>query len=142
MPAVFEKLGIRFLYPDNWTLDEQEAVEGNESVTIYSPTGAFWSIVMHPPGADPKNLAATALQALKAEYEGAEAEPASEEIDGHTLRGYDLNFFYLDLTNTALIRAFRTDDASYLLLCQAEDRDFATLGPVFNAITTSLMASV
>ena len=27
MPAVFDKLGIRFLYPENWTLDEQEAFE-------------------------------------------------------------------------------------------------------------------
>ena len=28
MPAIFDKLGIQFLYPENWTLDEQEAMDG------------------------------------------------------------------------------------------------------------------
>jgi hypothetical protein len=64
----------------------------------------------------------------------------SERIGGEQIGGYDLNFFYLDLTNTALIRSFRTADASCLVLCQAEDRDFAEVGPVFRAITTSLLA--
>jgi hypothetical protein len=141
VPAAFDKLGIHFLYPDNWTLDEQDAIAGNRSVTVYSPGGAFWSIVVHDPTADLRELAAEALNALKAEYEGAEAEPAREEVAGHELRGYDVNFFYLDLTNTALIRGFRTADAACLVLCQAEDREFVTAGPVFKAITTSLLSS-
>ena len=37
MPAVYEKMGIRFMYPDNWTLDEEEALHGNQSVSVYSP---------------------------------------------------------------------------------------------------------
>ncbi len=139
MPAVFDKLGIRFMYPDNWTLDEQEAIAGNNSVTVYSPGGAFWSVVLHDRSADPKELAAEALNALKAEYEGSEAEPASEEVAGQELRGYDVNFFYLDLTNTALIRSFRTTDAACLILCQAEDRELVTAEPVFRAMTTSLL---
>ena len=140
MPATFDKMGIRFLYPDNWTLDEGEALGGNCSVTVYSPQGAFWSIVLHPLAADPSELAATALQALKAEYSDSEAEPVHEEIGGTPLSGYDFNFFYLDFTNTALVRAFRTGDAACLVLCQAEDREFAALEPVFRAITTSLLA--
>jgi hypothetical protein len=139
MPAVYDKLGVRFLYPDNWTLDEEEALRGNSSVTVHSPGGAFWSLVVHPDGVDPDELAATALRALKAEYPDAEAEPASEQINGRSIRGYDLNFFWLDLTNTALIRAFRTAGASCLVLCQAEDREFEQLAPVFRAITTSLL---
>ncbi len=39
MPRVYDKLGIRFLYPDNWTLDEDEAIQGNRSVTALSPGG-------------------------------------------------------------------------------------------------------
>src|SRR5690349_12308983 len=104
MPAVYEKLGIRFLYPDNWALDESEALAGNRSVTVYSPGAAFWSIVLYGPDASTADLAAEALRSLQGEYEEAEAEPASEEIAGQTLKGYDVNFFLLDLTNTALIR--------------------------------------
>lgn len=140
MPAVFNKLGIHFLYPDNWSLDEDEAVEGNRSVTVNSPSGAFWSIVVHDRTANPAELASSALMALKVEYPESEAEPISEEIGEETIRGYDLNFFYLDFVSMAVIRGFRTDTASCLVLCQAEDREFEKLAPIFRAITTSLLA--
>jgi hypothetical protein len=140
MPAVYEKLGVRFLYPDNWTLDEDEALHGNSSVTVQSPGGAFWSLVLHSASADPAELAATALRALKAEYQDSEAEPVSEQLNGRSISGYDLNFFYLDFTNTALIRAFRAAGASCLVLCQAEDREFEELALVFRAMTTSLLS--
>lgn len=140
MPAVYDKLGIRFLYPDNWTLDEQEAVEGNRSVSVYSPGGAFWSIALHHADADLGELAATAVATLKEEYPDSEAEAVSEQIGGQSIRGYDLSFFYLDLTNTALIRSFCTSTASCLVLCQAEDGELEDLAPVFRAITTSLLA--
>ena len=55
--------------------------------------------------------------------------------------GYDVHFFYLDFTNTAIIRGFRHALASCLVLYQAEDRDFAKLQPVFRAITTSLFTA-
>lgn len=140
MPGVYEKMGVRFLYPENWTLDEEEAQHGTISVTIYSPRGAFWSLVVHPTSTDPKALANAALKTLQAEYPDSEAEPVSEQIGGRSISGYDLNFFYLDFTNTAAIRGFRTASASCLVLCQAEDREFVELAPVFRAITTSLLA--
>ena len=141
MAAVFDKLGIRFLYPENWTLDESGALAGERSVSVHSPGGAFWSIVVHDRQTDPAKLAAAALQTLKAEYEDCEAEPVHEQIGQQTIDGYDLNFFYLDFTNTALVRGFRTPNASCLVLCQAEDREMEKVGPVFRAITTSLLAS-
>jgi len=141
MPNVFEKLGIRFLYPDNWTLDEQEAIEGNESVTVVSPGGAFWSIVLHPDDDDPNRLATTALKTLQAEYADSEVEAVAEVFGEVTAVGYDVNFFYLDLTNTAVIRVFPAADAMCLVLCQAEDREYVQLEQVFRAITTSLIAS-
>lgn len=140
MPSVYDKMGIRFLYPDNWTLDEEEALHGNKSVTVQSPGGAFWSIVLHPARTDPAELAVTALQVLKAEYEDSEAEPASEQIGQQSISGYDVSFFCLDFTNTALVRSFRIPGASCLVLCQAEDREFEALAPVFRAITTSLLS--
>ncbi len=140
MPGVYEKMGVHFLYPDNWTLDEEEALHGNITVTLYSPGGAFWSVVVHPKSTDPEPLAAAALQTLQAEYPDSEAEAVLEQIGGRSIGGYDMNFFYLDFTGTALIRGFRTASASCLVLCQAEDREFVKLAPVFRAITTSLLA--
>ncbi|HTM54482.1 MAG TPA: hypothetical protein VL175_10665 [Pirellulales bacterium] len=140
MPATYDKMGIHFLYPDNWSLDEGDALDGVPSVSVYSPGGAFWSIALHPRETEPSEVAAAALQALQAEYDEAEAEPVDEQIGPESISGYDLNFFYLDFTNTALIRGFRTPAATCLVLCQAEDREFARIGAVFRAITTSLLA--
>jgi hypothetical protein len=139
MPAVFDKLGIRFLYPENWTLDEQEAMAGENAVTIYSPEGAFWSVMLHPRAVDPHELTLAALDAMKAEFTDFEAEPAHETIEGIELAGFDMNFYCLDLTNTALVRGCRLSDATCVILYQAEDRDFATIEPVFRAITISLL---
>lgn len=141
MPAEYEKLGIHFFYPDNWTLDEAEALDGYQTVTVYSPGGAFWSIVLHPLTTDPSQLSTAALEALQNEYADSESEPVSEQIAGQAISGYNLSFFYLDFTNTALIRGFRTATASCLLLCQAEDREFDEIGPVFRAMTTSLLTA-
>jgi hypothetical protein len=139
MPATYDKLGVKFQYPDNWTLDEKDALEGENSVSVYSPDEAFWSLVIHPSHVDPEDLLATALKTMRKLYEELDAERAEETIAGRKLSGYDLNFYCLDLTNTALLRALRTPAASYLILCQADDRELEQVEPVFRAITASFV---
>lgn len=141
MTATFDKLGIRFAYPDNWTLDESEALEGNRAVSVYSPEGAFWAVVAHEPHLSPEELAATALATMRGQYDDLDAEPVEEAILGRQLIGYDMNFYCLDLTNTAIVRGFRTADAVFVVFCQAEDREFAEVEPVFHALTRSLVAA-
>lgn len=139
MPAQYEKLGVSFRYPENWTLDERDAVEGDNSVTVNSPGGGFWTVVVHPPLTKPSALAETAMKAMKQEYRDLDAERVRETVAGRPLIGYDLNFYCLDLTNTALIRAAATEDATYLIFCQADDREFETVESVFRAMTASLL---
>jgi hypothetical protein len=139
MPATFNKLGISFQYPENWTLDEEDAVAGERSVTVYSPGAAFWSITVHPRAAEPTKLAKAAAKAIQEEYEGVESEEVAETIDGREMVGYDLSFFYLDLTNTASVRCVRTALATYTVFFQAEDREFEQVGMVFRAMTTSFV---
>jgi hypothetical protein len=139
MPAVYDKSGIHFLYPENWALDEQEGADGEILVTLTSPADGLWMLMIAPGHLDPRALSRTAMQTIKQDYEDFEAEPASETIAGTELVGFDINFYCLDLTNTALVRGFRTRDASCVIVCQAEDRDYASLAPVFRAITTSLL---
>jgi hypothetical protein len=138
MPAVFDKLGIRFLYPENWTLETGPDLE-EEGVTVYSPDGGFWSLVVREGRPDPLKMADLALQALRAEYEQLDSEEVEETVEGQDLIGYDVNFYCLDLTNTGQIRVFRRADRTYLLLWQAEDRDLDRAEPVFYAMTRSLL---
>ena len=139
MPATYNKHGVRFQYPENWALDESEINEN--SVTVYAPGGGFWNLIWRDLTEDPHDLALEALQTLKKEYSETEAEPASETVAGKEISGFDVSFYYVDLVNSATIRGFRTLTASYLILFQAEDRDFRQLEAVFQAITTSLLSS-
>ena len=139
MAANFDKLGIHFQYPENWQLDESEALQGNQVVTVYSPGGAFWSVMIHPPTASPETLAATALQAMREQYDELDAEEVHENVAGQDLIRYDMNFYCLDLTNTAQVRSFRAPGAAYVIFCQADDREFADIEVVFRAITTSFL---
>ncbi|HEV7225078.1 MAG TPA: hypothetical protein VGN42_20400 [Pirellulales bacterium] len=140
MPARYDKLGIHFQYPDNWRLDEIEARDNRNSVSVYTPGGAFWTITIHPPDASPQDLADAALAAMRQEYDELDAEPVAETIAGRELVGWDMNFYCLDLTNTAVVRGFNTPEATYLVFYQADDREFDELQRVFAAITFSLLS--
>jgi hypothetical protein len=142
MPVTFDSLGISFQYPDNWTLDDSDALLGRKSVTVYSPGGAFWSVAIHPGSADPAKLAAAVVEAMKQTYEGLEAEETEETVASHRLTGHDMAFYCLDLTNTAEVRSFRVGHTCYTVYCQAEDREFKQLQRVFQAMTTTLLASL
>ena len=141
MPAKFDKMGVRFSYPENWTLDQDELKENCSAITVYSPGGGFWSLAVHPAGTSAGKLAAEARDAMGEEYEHLEALEIEETIVHVRLIGFDLHFFYLDLTNTAQIRCVRRANATYVIFCQAEDHEFEQFGEVFRAITTSLLSS-
>lgn len=142
MPARFDKLGISFQYPENWTLDEADAVAGRQSVTVSSPGGAFWSVALHPATADPAGLARAVVDAMKDEYKEVEVDEAHETLVGHELTGYDLSFYYLDFVNSAQIRSLQINRKVYTIFCQAEDRDFDKLSMVFRALTASLLGEL
>ena len=140
MPALFNKLGIAFQYPENWQLDDADIREGRKSVTVYSPSGgAFWMVSVHPRTNEPAKLAADALHAMTQEYEEVESEVVSEVISDFKLVGYNLNFYYLDLTNSAVVRSARTKHNTLTIFYQGEDREFAKIEPVFRAMTVSLL---
>ena len=140
MPAKFERLGVTFQYPENWRLDEEEAVAGNHSVSVYTPDGGgFWTVSIHPRTADPAKLSRAAVKAMKEEYDSLEAIAVEETLFDCELVGYDLNFNCFDLLSSAVVRSFRTARATLIIFYQAEDRQFDDLVPVFQAITRSLL---
>jgi hypothetical protein len=142
MVAVFDKLGIRFQYPENWTLETDDTTPGRQAISVYSPGGAFWTVMLHPAGENPAELARTALAAMQNEYEEIDSEPVQEKIGSVDLIGFDLNFYCLDLTNTAWIRAGSNETAIFLVICQAEDREFEEVSGIFQAITASLLSAM
>jgi hypothetical protein len=142
MPAEFNRRGLGFQYPENWQLDCEESPEesqGRQSVTVYSPGGAFWSVSVDPAGSDPARLAQAAVKAMQEEYSEVEVSPASDTVAGVAMAGFDLNFYYLDLTSTAVVRCFQTEQATYTIFYQSEDRELQAIEKVFLAMTTSMI---
>jgi len=163
MPAVFDKLGVHFDYPDNWLLEED--AEGLDSgvvnVVVTSPQSAFWHLSKHPADTDLETLFDEGLAAMRIQYSDMEVgiaddltsaggwmdelqatgEQQTMGVEGeiNRLYGYNISFICLDLTITAWMRGIQTPTASYLLLCQAEDRELLEVGAIFRAMWISLL---
>jgi hypothetical protein len=138
----FDRFGLTFDHPDNWTIDIDDAAGRRAAVTVYTPDGGFWSVSGHEPGGPSSELAAAVVAEMRSQYQELDSEAAEDRVRGHVLRGFDLNFYCLDLTNTAQVRTLETPAAVYLLLCQAEDREWEETAPVFAAMTASFVAGL
>jgi hypothetical protein len=138
----FQRPGLVFDYPENWSIDTEEAREGHAAVTVYAPDGGFWSVSGHAPGGLPAELAEAVVGEMRQEYRDLDSEPAADEVAGRTLAGFDMNFYCLDLTNTAQVRTLETPTAVWLLFCQAEDREWDRVAPVFAAMTASFVGGL
>lgn len=137
MAATWERDGVRFMYPENWTLEDRLSAEG-WSVTVQSPDTAFMMLNVYPEQLDVAELLETAMSALRDEYPGLECVKVSERIAQNTARGYDVQFFYLDLTNTCWLRCFTAGTRTVLIFCQASDLETDRVEPVFRAMRKSL----
>jgi hypothetical protein len=142
MPASFDQFGIRFDYPDNWSVEQSEDKDANAQVVVSSPHTAFWQLSKHPAGTELEPLFDEVLSALRSEYKEIEVEPEDEVVEGQLVTGFTVNFFYLDLTNTCWLRGIETLDANYLLVCQAEDREFVQIEMVFRAMLASVLRNL
>ena len=138
----FKRFGLSFQYPENWAVDVSDAAGRHAAVTVNSPDGGFWSVSGHAAGGPPDTLAQAVLGQMREEYRDLDAEPGVDEIAGHVLPGYDMNFYCLDLTNTARVRTLATPQVIYLIFCQAEDREWDRIAPVFAAMTATLVAGI
>lgn len=138
----FNRFGLAFDHPNNWVVETDDSEERYAAVTVYSPGGAFWSISGHATGGEASKLASAVVDQMRDEYRELDCEPGEEVIGGRRLPGFDLNFYCLDLTNTAQVRTLTTPGAIYLIFCQADDREWDNVAPVFAAMTTSFVASL
>jgi hypothetical protein len=140
MIRTFDKHGLTFQYPENWKLEEETVDDGARSVSLFCPGGGFWSVTAYPADVEPAAASEQTLEAMRAEYPDLDVEAVSEDIAGRQLEGYEMSFVCLDMVNTAKVLCYGDSGATYVILCQAEDRDYEDLADVFAAVTTSLLS--
>jgi hypothetical protein len=139
MTCCYDKSGIRFLYPANWQISDEE-VDGNGlSVSVQSPDSAFWSLTVYDPGTEPRTLVEAVLTSMRGEYEEVEASVIHERFADSEWLGYEMCFYCLDFLVNSKVMATRAIGKTLLIIWQAEDREFDQLEPVFRAITLSLL---
>jgi hypothetical protein len=137
MAAQFDEGGIRFRYPENWTLEREDSETG-WTVSLQSPGTAFMMVCLREDMPSNDQLAEAALETLREDYPELEAEDCVESVAGQPAVGHDIRFFSLDLTNTCWTRSFYTDQGTVLLLCQTNDLELEESEPVLRAICASL----
>jgi len=138
--STYDRSGVRLAYPENWKLEEDSDDEARLHLTVTSPNTAYWSLVVYSEVLDLGSVLDQTVAALRSVYPELETIDADERVADVALTGRDVHFFYLDLTSTVRVRALHRGASTYLILCQAEDREMEQVDGVFRAITQSLLA--
>ena len=137
--GIYDDRGIRFEYPADWEVDTAD--DGSRTtVSVQAPSGLAFALVTvdEDEAADPDELVAEALAALKEEYPTLDAEPTSEPIDGHMSSGYDVEFVSLDLSVACTLRGFRTPRRTLFLLTQWSDLESLESDDALRALRLSI----
>jgi hypothetical protein len=139
MPAVYENFGVRFLYPENWSVTDEVDDGWPRAVTIQSCDTGFWSLHVYPPHHETQAVMDELIAAIEGEFGEVEVLPAKETFGDTATMGVDLAFFYLDLLVEAKIRCVETPSGTLVWLYQAESREFEQMEPVFQAMAVSML---
>ncbi len=127
------------MYPENWRVTDEQATPSEYEVSVQAPGGGFWSLHVFAHPTNPAGLADQVVQSMRQEYDSLESQDVTEVIGDAEAVGSDMDFFCLDFVVTARARAFRKGPRTYLVLYQAESREFEQIEPVFRAMTISLL---
>ena len=143
MTAVFEKHGLKFLFPENWKLLDHSDSDSPQVITLETPDGsATWSVHVYPPDADGDEILKETLATLQESYEDLEIAPNKQELGEFSATGVEAFFYCLDFLIRAQLHVVQTREHLLLLWGQAEDREFEKHHLVFQAISTSLLRSM
>jgi len=118
---IYDNHGVRFEFPETWELEETDHGDV-ATVAVSVPDGLGFAVITTDVTCpDPAMASEEALEALKEEYPDLDASPVLEAINGQATTGYDIEFFALDMTNSASVRCFRTPRRTVLLFGQWSD---------------------
>ena len=144
----YDDLGVRFIYPKNWTVQTETWGKGRYGISVDSPEGSFWALAIFPHGVDLDDATDEILSALKIEYDDLEEEEIVRYVADRELFGREINFFYLDMTCTVQALTFETERAGYVIYWQtadsmrlSEDEDVSQID-VFKVITHTLVSNL
>lgn len=138
MPASFDSFGIKFLYPDNWSLADRGEGEGDEGVTLELPSGGFFSIEREAEDQLADELIEELASSFEHDYGEVEREELPVDSQSDIERAVEFRFYYLDLLIISRMLILDRREKRYVIQLQAETRDFERNEMVFDAILKQL----
>ncbi|MCH2182251.1 MAG: hypothetical protein MK108_09625 [Mariniblastus sp.] len=144
MTSTFKRDQIEFTYPETWQLSdtfEDDPLSGE--VSLETPEGGFWTLVVFPPDVDAAELLDNAKQGLVDQYQDVEFQVSTSLLDEvYPSIGTDAFFYCLDFLVTANLSVISMPGQTLVVCCQAESREFDEKRDVFAAITSSLLKNL
>jgi hypothetical protein len=137
MDATYQFHGVKFRYPSDWEITEQQMDE-QLSITVSSPLTAFWTLSLFPDCPEPDDVVETVLAAFQEEYSEMDDYPSKDRVGKRPTIARDIDFVCLDVLNLARVRAFRTAGFTALVLFQLTEAEQDETGPILEMITRSL----
>ncbi len=152
MTAVYDKLGLKFLYPENWKLIEDseigalptsDDVGSPKIISLETPDGGTaWSVHVYGPSVDGDKVLKETLSSMQEMYEDLEIAPHTQAFGDVEGQGVEALFYCLDFLIRAQLQIVETPRFLLLFWAQAEDREFESQQLVFQALAISLLQSV
>jgi len=137
---IFEKHGIYFEYPDDWTLTE-ESGDTETTLTVEGPGTTFWSVTIVSGRPDSERLMESALVPFREMYPEHDVYESREKICLLPTVARDLDFVCLELISRACLRTCEASDFSLLVLYQTSELDDDAIKTALHEITDSLICS-
>lgn len=132
---------ISFAYPENWKLEDSDHQQLPREVSVESPDGAIWIVHAFAPGTDPNAILNETVATFRENYEDFECSEVAVDLPVSPTKTLQADFFCLDFLVTAQIQVFAETPLTYLVVAQAENRQFEAMRSVFAAITFSLVST-
>lgn len=133
--------GIRFRYPESWSIID-ESTDEKSTITVQSDGTAFWTVAVFAEAPPPERLVESAVSAYREDYTELDVYPLQQKTGAHgSVVARDLEFVCLELIAAAHVEAFESGGNTVLVLFQASDAELASRRHVLDAMTASLQVT-
>ncbi len=129
--------GVKFRFPGDWKLSEQQD-QGETTITVESPDTSFWSLSLFFDSPAPENVLEAAVDALEQSYEEIDIYPVNAQVCHRNSLARDAEFVCYELINSAFLRAFQTDKFTALVYYQGTDHELEHTRQILESICQSL----
>lgn len=135
----WHKHGIQFSYPGIWEITEEQ--DGTDVIiTVTCNEGCFWTLRILPGCPAPPHVVESCVEAFQDEYEDVEVQQVDTQLAEMPAYARDLDFFFMELTNSVGLRSVRTSEATLLVWWQGTHHELLEMQPILDHMTRSVRA--